>query len=278
MICYYLMMVNIDMYEIVWWVLNVTGMDEPLPDQIRETFYLYRRLPWETLGEFLVHYHRLFLAARSPEVTDVDGIFHLLFVLPVEWREWAITLVPEFVDQPLISEALYGDCNGFIAKLTYQYLTEEVPPPGPHIMPVRYLALRAALDPVFRDNPILFPEESLFGDNDVGGEAVVPDLENEPNPELGNNGDSRTSNVVPLAQISSPNVQTPLEEGSWDGAAVDDELDGGTSDPEIEENEDDEEGEEEEEDPDEEDPEEEPEEEDEEGEDDEPTSKRSRHD
>lgn len=161
-------------------MLTMAGMDGPTPQQIVEEFYFYRMSIRDTLGEFLAHYHRLYLEASDHGVLGVDGIFHLLVLLPSEWREWAVTLVPQYVDRATFSDNLYGDCRGFIATLSHQYLNVGIPPLGPHEIPHDYVALRLVVDPVFRANPILFAQELDPGDSVPETDAMVRDLENDP--------------------------------------------------------------------------------------------------
>lgn len=119
--------------------------------------YDYMRMRYdETLAEFLARYHKVWEVVKYLDISGVDGIIHLIHLLPAAWREWAVSLVASHVGLQYLEEYIHGDCNGFIATISRQFMREGAPPPGPYYPPQRIKPSGLRSEAMPQDDPIPF--------------------------------------------------------------------------------------------------------------------------
>ncbi|XP_057807982.1 uncharacterized protein LOC131022491 [Salvia miltiorrhiza] len=82
----------------------------------------------DTLGELLAHYHRRWGRAIPYGIDGTEAITLLIPLLPPSWRDWATSLVPQYVDTTWLEGIKYGDLSGFIATLSHRYFAYGDPP------------------------------------------------------------------------------------------------------------------------------------------------------
>ncbi|XP_057784725.1 proline-rich receptor-like protein kinase PERK14 [Salvia miltiorrhiza] len=86
----------------------------------------------DTLGELLAHYHRRWRRAIPYGIDGAEAITLLIPLLPPLWRDWATSLVPQYVDTTWLEGIRYGDLSGFIATLSHRYFAHGDPPSPPY--------------------------------------------------------------------------------------------------------------------------------------------------
>ncbi|XP_057802588.1 uncharacterized protein LOC131017861 [Salvia miltiorrhiza] len=82
-----------------------------------------RQLMWNTRKDVETSIHG---------IDEAEAITHLIPQLPLEWQDWATSLVPQYIRRTEFGRLVSANFRGFIATLSHRYLVYGEPPSPPY--------------------------------------------------------------------------------------------------------------------------------------------------
>ena len=121
---------------------KTTPHDQNTPQMVADNAILayrsYRPRPTDRVIRILYEFFELWEAAHEHGISGLDGIHHLISLLPMDWVPWAIWLSSSYIYRVFNNPELEGDFRGFITFIFLQYVhyrdtptfcPDDLPPP-----------------------------------------------------------------------------------------------------------------------------------------------------